>query len=282
MAGTIKLLLMGIVGQGKSTLGNFIVKDPDTFKTCTSMASVTGEAKKATLEYNGKSYCVVDTPGFCDSEQILHERSVLIEVQRGIEMTFDSDGQPGVDAVILVISAGERFGKDQEEFLASLEKLHFWKYVIVAFTNADRLGNDPEMELQKTLENPRTSPILKQLMETVSNRYVLLNAIDLSNDNYQVKMDQITKLVEGIQEGCNHQPYTSEMFEKVAKEIKSKQELLDAKEEELAQYQQNLQQLRRDEQNIRARIQQAQYCQPVVVREIHYTRDGSGGGCTIM
>ena len=45
--------------------------------------------------------------------------------------------QPGVDAVILVISAGERFSMDQEEFLANLEKLDFWKYVIVAFTNAD-------------------------------------------------------------------------------------------------------------------------------------------------
>ena len=47
MAGTTKLLLMGIVGQGKSTLGNFMVRDPDTFKTYTSMASVTGVAKKA-------------------------------------------------------------------------------------------------------------------------------------------------------------------------------------------------------------------------------------------
>ena len=207
MAGTTKLLLMGIVGQGKSTLGNFIVKDPNTFKTYTSMASVTGEAKKATLEYNGKSYCVVDTPGFCDSEEVLDEKNVLVEVSRGIVLTFGDDGRPGVDAVILVISAGERFSRDQEEFVANLDKLDFRKYVIVAFTNADRLGNNPEMELQKTLENPRTSSILKKLVEKVGNRYVLLNAIDQCNDNYKVKMDQITKLVEGIQEGCNHQPY---------------------------------------------------------------------------
>ena len=149
MAGTTKLLLMGIVGQGKSTLGNFMVRDPDTFETYTSMASVTGVAKKAILEYNGKSYCVVDTPGFCDSQKVLDDKKVLIEVARGIELTFGDDGRPGVDAVILVISAGERFSMDQEEFLANLEKLDFWKYVIVAFTNADRLGNDPEMMLQK-------------------------------------------------------------------------------------------------------------------------------------
>ena len=270
MAGTTtKLLLMGIVGQGKSTLGNFLVRDPDTFKTYTSMASVTGVAKKATLEYNGKSYCVVDTPGFCDSQKVLDDKKVLIEVARGIELTFGDDGQPGVDAVILVISAGERFSMDQEEFLANLEKLDFWKYVIVAFTNADRLGNDPEMVLQETLENPRTSPILKELMKTVGDRYVLLNAIDLSNDNYQVKMNQITKLVEGIQEACNHQPYTSEVFTKAAKEIKSQKELLDAKEDELVHRQKDIQQLMTTVQGLQTSLQQA-LCKPQVVKEIHY------------
>ena len=148
------------------------------------------------MEYNGKSYCVVDTPGFCDSKTVLDDKNVQIEVARGIELTFGGEGQPGMDAVILVISVGERFGRDQEKFLVNLEKLNFWKYVIVAFTNADRLGNDTEKTLQQNLENPRTSPIEK-LMETVGNRCILLNDIDLSNDNWQIK--KANKLVENIQ-----------------------------------------------------------------------------------
>ena len=183
--------------------------------------------------------------------------------------------------MILVISAGERFSMDQEEFLATLEKLDFWKYVIVAFTNADRLGNDPEMVLQETLENPRTSPILKELMKTVGNRYVLLNAIDLSNDNYQVKMNQITKLVEGIQEACHHQPYTSEVFTKAAKEIKSKQDLLDAKEEELVHRQQDIQQLMTTVQGLNASLQQ-ELSKPQVVKEVHYIQEESEAGCCIL
>ncbi len=74
-----------------------MVKDPGTFETYTNISN--GES---TLEYNGKSYYIVDTRGFCDSERY---KNVLIEVARGIELTFGDDGQPGVDTVILVISA---------------------------------------------------------------------------------------------------------------------------------------------------------------------------------
>ena len=140
--------------------------------------------------------------------------------------------------------------------------------------------NDPEMVLQKTLENPRTSPILKELMEIVGNRYILLNAIDQCNDNYQVKMDQITKLVEGIQEACNHQPYTSEVFEKAAKEIKSKQELLEAKEEELVHRQQDIQQLMTTVQGLNASLQQ-ELSKPQVVKEVHYIQEESEGCCIL-
>ena len=118
-------------------------------------------------------------------------------------------------------------------------------------------------------------------MEIVGNRYVLLNAIDLTNENYQVKMDQITKLVEGIQEACHHQPYTSEVFTKAAKEIKSKQDLLVAKEEELVHRQQDIQQLRTSVQNLNASLQQEQNRPQVVVKEYHYVREKSGG-CSIM
>ena len=135
------------------------------------------------------------------------------------------------------------------------------------------------MVLQETLENPRTSPILKELMKTVGNRYILLNAIDLSNDNYQVKMNQITKLVEGIQEACRHQPYTSEVFTKAAKEIK--QELLDAKEEELVHRQEDIQQLRTSVQNLNASLQQA-LSKPQVVKEVHYIQEESEGCCTLQ
>lgn len=51
-----KMLLMGKVGQGKSTLGNLMVRDPGAFVTNPGMASVTGEAKQQEFTYDGKSY----------------------------------------------------------------------------------------------------------------------------------------------------------------------------------------------------------------------------------
>lgn len=98
----------------------------------------------------------------------------------------------------------ERFSRDQEEFLANLEKLDFWKYVIVAITNANRLGNDPHFTNSQATHENSTQP---------------LRPMDQSNDYYQVKMDHITKLVEGIQEACNHQPCISEVLKKQQKKL---------------------------------------------------------------
>lgn len=108
------------------------------------------------------------TPGLCDAEEVLKDKAAVIEISKGIKMTF-TDGKVGVDAILLVFSVAERFTNENAELCKMLDVFqNFWPYVITIFTNADRVGsNDPEGWFQEILQNERTSPALKELIGKV-------------------------------------------------------------------------------------------------------------------
>lgn len=211
---TYKLLLLGKVGQGKSSLGNFILQDK-TFEANVGLASITGKAKYGSVDYEGTSLYIVDTPGLADTEDILSDEDALMEIARGLKLVVE-DGRPGVDAVLFVVSVAERFGSDQAKILNYFQdSSEFWPYVIVVFTNADRLANstnEQQSKFQQMLKHPRCPEKLKWLIGSVEPRYMIINTQENCPYYYKDQMEIIMSFIREISSKQNGACYTNDLF----------------------------------------------------------------------
>ena len=127
------VMLVGRMGAGKSSLGNFLLKKDD-FKVSDSLGRVTEKNMcQCTSLPGGVTLRVIDTPGFGDFRE-------SEEVKRDLADAF-YEAKDGVDAFIFVISAAERIGRELvgqfEMFKKFMDHDHFYDYVIPVFTKVD-------------------------------------------------------------------------------------------------------------------------------------------------
>ena len=126
-------MLVGKIGAGKSSLGNFLLKK-EHFKASDSMGRVTERNMCECREIpGGITLRVIDTPGFGDFRE-------SEEIKRDLADAF-YEAKDGVDAFIFVISAAERIGREMvgqfEMFRKFMDHEHFYDYVIPVFTKVD-------------------------------------------------------------------------------------------------------------------------------------------------
>jgi len=85
----INILVIGVTGNGKSTLGNFMLQQ----QVFEPVIAVTTEAKKETRMVQGVELTIIDTVGFADD--LRHMKDLLDQICNALKA---SDG--GIDAVI--------------------------------------------------------------------------------------------------------------------------------------------------------------------------------------
>ncbi|XP_029003261.1 GTPase IMAP family member 8-like [Betta splendens] len=180
-AHTLRVVLLGSRGVGKSSLGNVIlgIKAGDNGKRTTRAVAQQGRVGDAEVT-------VVDTPGWCKGFSASETpEAIKDELRRSVFLC-----PPGPHAFLLVLDADASFNANHREAVATHVELlggDAWRRAVVVFTRGDWLG---ARSVEQFIEGEGEA--LRSLVDFCGNRYHVME-----NRNRD-EGTQVTELLEKV------------------------------------------------------------------------------------
>ncbi|EDR25984.1 hypothetical protein, conserved [Entamoeba dispar SAW760] len=193
-----KMVLIGGVGDGKSSLGNFILKTIK-FDVSSSSAPKTQE----TVGYNGegdrRNVFVIDTPGIQDSSEMDEN-----QINQMIDYIKE---QTGVQAVVIVLDFNKEVLSDNVERMIKLicnvfPTEGFWEHVCVVWTKCLYNISENELEIKIKTKKEKLLPKLKKLVkdttrddEDIEFPMYFVDSVPFEGSNNSRTEEEIKKLL---------------------------------------------------------------------------------------
>ena len=186
----ISVLLMGMLGAGKSAFGNFMLQE-DIFRTEPGFLSVFPESKMQTTERNGfpltiievsRPHCEVDLKKNLD---FLERTPMIIG---------------GVDVVCYVINLDIRFTEHETILTNSLITSEINRHLIVIFTHAGYIGStiqEQEEYLRRTLNAARCPAGFKNLVNGAQG-YIMIELRGTSDEYRSERRASILSMIKQV------------------------------------------------------------------------------------
>ena len=236
------VVFAGITGTGKSAAGNFFF-NKDVFSSGGGLLAVTDKCSAYTSTICGKTVKIIDTPGFFDGYTSAEEN--FGELSKTI--TFAKDG---IHAVVFVMN-NNRYTEQCEKAIKHLQLFKGLKpFLFVLLTHANNEGVTKaatDEYIQQTLSHPRCPGGLKNLIELVKNRVIMLESVNTNAENYHAqKSKEFIMMIEDIHKSNAYKIYTNSMLQRAAQvyeraklqqkaEIRIATKLLQSNEEKIQQ-----------------------------------------------
>ncbi|CAM4464261.1 unnamed protein product [Leuciscus chuanchicus] len=187
----LRIVLLGVPGAGKSSIGNVIL-GREAFKESRTRES---EIQRGRVE--DRNISVIDTPGFFNTQ--LTDEEMKKQMMKSLDLS-----DPGPHVFLLVINL-ENFEEEQRNIVEQIQEnfgAQVFKFTLVLFTGREKISNREWM----VLIHSRT---FLDLINPCRDKYHEINS---TNEITQTHIIELLEKIDEFVKQNNHQHYNSGIF----------------------------------------------------------------------